>query len=165
MGSGKTTVGSLLAQRMGYEFLDLDQIIAEGEGLSIADIFALKSEAYFRRLEQYYLKSIFPLNNLIVATGGGTPAFEDNMHHLNQYTITIYLETDSISLLHRLKDNTTERPLLKNLNEEQIELKLKELIDARHAYYNQAHYTITTTNHTPEEIAEEIIRLLPHASR
>ena len=80
MGSGKTTVGSLLAQRMGYEFLDLDQIIAEGEGLSIAEIFELKSEAYFRRLEQYYLKSIFPLNNLIVATGGGTPAFEDNMH-------------------------------------------------------------------------------------
>lgn len=165
MGSGKTTVGSILAQRMGYEFLDLDQIIAEGEGLCIADIFALKSEVYFRRLERFYLQGIFTSSHLVLATGGGTPAFEDNMKQMIQNTTTVYLETDIASLLFRLKENNTERPLIRGMSEQQMELKLYDLLQSREQFYRQAQYIISTTNKLPEEIADEIIASLSHASR
>src|SRR5438309_12108249 len=111
MGSGKTFLGKQLAELISYEFIDLDESMEKDEGASIAAIFSSKGEAYFREKESLLLKSLLQNKNAVIATGGGTPCFYDNMKWMNEYGVAVYLKLSSEILFQRLKPEINHRPL------------------------------------------------------
>ncbi len=143
MGSGKTTWGRKLARKTGRAFIDLDEQIVHKTGISIADYFSVYGEAKFRELESQVLKSLSYADPAIVATGGGTPCYFDNMEWMNENGITIYLQLPPKALWDRLmQTNITSRPALAGLSGQEllnhITLKLAE----RELFYKQAEYII-----------------------
>lgn len=138
--SGKSTIGRLLAAHLGMKFIDLDEVIAKKEGMSISDIFRIKGESYFRESERKHLLSLIQENSVfILATGGGTPCFFDNMEIMNKYAITIYLNISVEDLFKKLsKKGTSHRPLLQNMSDDELYQELKSKFKAREIYYNAA---------------------------
>ena len=118
MGSGKTTTGLKLASLLGWEFKDLDKNIEENTGMTIPEIFSHHGEAYFREVESRILRSVEPVKNTVISTGGGTPCYSDNMDFMLNTGLTIYLKLNAGQLKSRLSDSNGERPLIKDLSEE-----------------------------------------------
>lgn len=128
-------MGLDLAVHLNLQFVDLDQDIEKDSKLSISQIFEQKGEAYFRQLEKHHLaKIIDELDSFVMATGGGTPCFFNNMDTMNEAGTTIYIDTPVETIQARLKLDTT-RPLLKSIT-------LSELLVKRKGWYNQADHTI-----------------------
>ena len=106
MGSGKSTIGKALSQTLDFEFIDLDNYISHEEGLSISEIFKQRGEVYFRRKEAKYLQELALTNeNMVVALGGGTPCFGNNINiiHSSKDNASFYLKLSNTSLAERLK--------------------------------------------------------------
>lgn len=160
MGAGKTSVGEKLSTLLGYEFIDLDEYIAEGEGLGVRDIFDQKSEAYFRKLEHFYLRSVMSLERVVVATGGGTPIHENNMDYLKAGATTIFLQASATILAQRLKSETESRPLLKDVDERDLQKRIQQMLEGRMPCYESADYTVHTDKKSVDEIAGEIMAFL-----
>jgi len=161
MGSGKSTIGKKTAQLLGLAFYDLDQYIVEHEKRSIADIFKLDGEETFRKKEYDYLNKI--LNNTqpsLIALGGGTVCFNNTLDFVKSKGILVYLELSPAALVTRLRKNNESRPLLNNLNEEQLLDFVTHLLNARKVFYEQAHLTLKGINLRPEHAANEIRGLL-----
>lgn len=157
MGCGKTTIGKQLAHRLGWPFIDLDQRIEDECGLSIADFFETHGEDAFRELEREVLRKVIQLPGpSIVATGGGTPCFFDNMLQMKASGWVIYLKTPVWLLSERLEKETEKRPLLREGNWKQ---KLGDLLEKREAWYEQAHI-IFKQDVEDLPVAEELIRVL-----
>lgn len=134
-GSGKTTLGRKIAQEQRILFVDLDEEIIKVEGQSIATIFESKGEDYFREVEHNQLKNVIAAYpRFVLATGGGTPCFHDNMELMNENGLTIHLDTPLKEVEERLK-NDTSRPLLRAH-------KLEELSAARQSWYRKAKASI-----------------------
>ncbi|BDR57107.1 shikimate kinase [Xylocopilactobacillus apis] len=152
MGSGKTTVGQLLAEQLKTKHIDLDNLIVEEAGESISEIFAKHGEAYFRKLEQQILSKALKLPG-ILSTGGGTPTISANVSMLlaNKAPI-IWLETSNQATINHLK-NDTSRPLIKDLDQEGL-LKLKN--QRSEQYEKIADLTIKTDCLTPLQIMLQI---------
>ena len=113
MASGKTTFGKELAKEKGLPFLDLDECIEEREGRSISEIFATDGERYFREIERWVLHELCDgQDEFVMATGGGTPCFFDNMDYMNRVGNTIFQNTSLFVILERLKKQRADRPLL-----------------------------------------------------
>ncbi|NHF57720.1 AAA family ATPase [Flavobacteriaceae bacterium TP-CH-4] len=162
MGSGKSTVGKLLAKQMGLEFIDLDDFIEEEEEQKIATIFKVKGEIYFRNKESEYLKKIIQQKkDLVIATGGGTPCYGDNLETLLKTTDHIfYLKVSLNGLVERLGKEKMQRPLIKDIpNGELPEFIGKHLFE-RSFFYNRATHIISSDGKTAEEIAMEIGKFL-----
>ncbi len=144
MGSGKTHWGKIWASVYSFTFIDLDEVIEKKEGKSIADIFDIKGEDYFREIEAEALRSFDDLENTIIACGGGTPCFYENMEWMNAKGTTIYLYSNPQEILLRVLSEQDKRPLIKKMNKGEllffIEQKLKERAD----FYNAATVTIAT---------------------
>lgn len=138
--SGKSTIGKLIAKQLGYNFIDLDKVIVEHEGMEISDIFSAKGEDYFREIERKLLLDLINLDEgFILATGGGAPCFFDNMQMMNQHGITIYLDVAVKDLFNKLsKKGTQKRPLLKNISMEDLFLELRNKLNVRKQYYEQS---------------------------
>lgn len=137
-GSGKTTIAKRIAVTTQRPFFDLDQMIEEDMGISIAEIFATQGEAFFRSKEVAMLETyIFP-QKAVVALGGGTPCFNNNMDLLKQKGIVIYLKTDIDILAKRLLKHTAQRPLLQGKDFNQLKNYLTEIFNQRESYYLQA---------------------------
>ena len=103
MACGKTRRGKVIAEEQGVRFIDLDAYIVERENRSISEIFAAIGEAGFRRLETFYLKEVCELyQDFVLSTGGGTPCFNDNMAYMNAQGITLFLNTDTDTIVERL---------------------------------------------------------------
>lgn len=160
MGSGKTTVGKKLAQRLGYHFIDMDREIEKKEQKKIAEIFSELGEAHFRNLETQWLEN-FSLNNTIISTGGGTPCFNDNMKRMNELGTTVYLNMSASALAHRLFQANQDRPLLKNYMEDKDSLSnfIALKLNVRNTFYQQAKLTIDGTNLGASELDELIGKL------
>jgi shikimate kinase len=137
MGSGKSTYGKRIAAGLSYQFIDLDKAIEHGEGISIAEIFAQQGEAAFRRIEAATLKQITGPHKLI-ACGGGTPCFEDNMDYMLKHGRVVYLKANAGILSTRLIKNNGGRPLLADKTEEEIKAFVSSKLAEREAYYNKA---------------------------
>ncbi len=145
MGSGKTTLGRLMASRLNYPFVDLDTLIEESEDTTIPALFASPGgEARFRELERYYLEKCMAYEDVLVSTGGGTPCFGDNMERMNDQGLTIYLRFSPRTLAERLTKARTRRPLIDGKSPDELLAYIEETLPARETYYNKANVIIDT---------------------
>jgi len=148
MASGKSTIGPIVANTLGWEFFDLDKEIVNIEHKSIKKIFSENGEEYFRNLEVETLKKISHRNSLIISLGGGTLTNQQNRDVIKATGRLIYLES-SIEVSFRRLKNKRDRPVLLSENEaeqteESIYNKIKLLFNERRKYYEEADYTFNT---------------------
>jgi len=156
MGTGKSIVAEELARKLKMEFIDMDQIIEECQGMSISDIFARYGENYFREQENKLVKELSRKENIVIATGGGTLLSSDNIRILSQKGKIICLYADSQTIYNRVK-RKNNRPLL---NGENILGKINHLMKERKKIYDNIKWKIDTTNFTTQEVVDKIINLL-----
>jgi len=136
MGAGKSTVGKRLAKKLDVPFHDLDGIIIAREGKSVPDIFTDQGEAGFRGLERKYLREIVNEGEeFVLATGGGAPCFYDNLMFMKANGLTIYLQMDIQSLVHRLMYAKDARPLIKGKSEDELKSFVTSHLESRVEYY------------------------------
>lgn len=161
MGSGKTTVGKLLAKRLGYDFIDMDKHIEEKEFKTVAQIFAERGETEFRLIEQKCLHEVAEFENTVISTGGGAPCFFDNIKFMNEHGFTVYLKLTPAELANRLETSrTNKRPLLAERKGEELLQFIAEGLSKREPFYEQASYSVPGNN---EAIVEEICELIAHS--
>jgi shikimate kinase len=142
MGSGKSSRGAELAAKLGFTFIDLDAMIEKEAKKTISEIFNDSGEQVFRELERTALRKTFKKNNIVVATGGGTPCFFDNLKEMREHGTTIYLKASNGLLFHRLALSKEERPLLKDLKDVELVLQIKDQMAFREPFYEKANYEI-----------------------
>lgn len=154
MGSGKSTIGQLLAQKKQLRFIDLDTFIEEKEQNSVPEIFKTKGEIYFRKKEREYLNEILNLDeSFVLALGGGTPCFGDTMQHITQKTPhTFYLCMTAKMLTLRLIPEKHKRPLVAHLSDEVMEEFINKHLFERNPFYRQANFTLHIDTLSPSEI-------------
>ena len=151
MGSGKSTVGALLAKRIGYVFVDLDGAVEKRAGMSIADIFRTAGEDIFRSLETQCLSELEGKNGIVVATGGGTPLGAGNGAFFHN-AATFFLEVPLETALRRTGTDGPVRPMLARSEE-----SIRRLYESRLPVYRSLGRTIETAGKTPMEIVERIV--------
>ncbi|MEY3236904.1 MAG: hypothetical protein RI883_1005 [Bacteroidota bacterium] len=152
MGAGKSTLGKKLAKAIGYQFIDSDKEISKQEGITITDLFDTKGETYFRQLEKEFIEQLDNNENYIVATGGGLPCSNDLMDLLNQKGTTLYLHVKPSTLLLRLKEGQKKRPLIANLNDEQLRDFIAEKLSERESTYLEAQLIVDEANQKVEQL-------------
>ena len=157
MGSGKTTVGRLVAAGLGYRFLDLDVLIVENAGKSIRAIFDDEGEEAFRRIESDALYSVREMNRLVIATGGGAPIRQENQEFFENLASTFSLEVSFEEFLNRAGRDPA-RPLL-----DRSEKELEKLYNFRVPIYRSLGHCIRTDSRTPRDIAAEILKKLTNS--
>lgn len=152
MGSGKTHWGHIWALKHGYTFSDLDSEIEKAFKMSVEDIFEKHGEEKFRELERYQLRKFLSKKKCLVSCGGGTPCFYDNLEWMKKNGVVIYLRATPQNILERVGEETSKRPLLKEVNKAEllffIETKLKE----REPDYLQANYTLDVPQLTDDSL-------------
>jgi shikimate kinase len=155
MGSGKTSVGIKLAERLAFRFADTDQMIEEKCKRTINSIFANEGEAYFRNLETEMVKRLLEEpDHLVISVGGGLPVHPGNAGLLRQLGQVIYLKASKDTIIKRLKGDTT-RPLLAGENPEE---KIRTLLEYREPFYEAAsNLTVITDGRNMDDVIEEII--------
>jgi shikimate kinase len=162
-GCGKTYLAKRIAQKMGLNFIDLDEVIVEVAGKAINEIFLFDGEEHFRQLEARSLRDI-TVNHLdfVMATGGGAPCFHQNMEFINQQGISIFvnlsLETIASGLLTKGID---ERPLLKDFNKETLLGELREKFSRREVFYKQAKIIVDLEKRDPVKV-EKVLENYMH---
>lgn len=162
MGSGKTTLGRAVAARTGITFIDLDDYIEERQGCSIREIFARHGEAYFRQLEREALEALAPEGDddgrvRLVACGGGTPCYGDNMNVMNSRGVTVFLNAPHESLLRRLKEGRAKRPLIAGLDDDELDRFISSQMEWRLPHYSKAMITMDSSRlETPGEIDQSV---------
>jgi shikimate kinase len=147
MASGKSTVGPKAAARLGQPFLDLDRLITAHDGRSIPIIFAEDGEEQFRELETDMLHRTAETDDLVVALGGGALVNDDNRAFAKENGLVVYLDVPVDTILERVADDATERPLLQDdsgrpLPQDQQRSRIEKMLDARRSSYEAAHCTI-----------------------
>lgn len=155
MGSGKTSVGPILARRLGIDFWDSDTMLEQKLGMSINALFKQQGEAFFRDKEAEMLSFLgqkLP-GTCVIATGGGAVLRAENMAALRVRGVLVYLEVSAAEACARLQ-GTKERPLLQGVN---FQHKIAAMLAARRPFYQQADYIVDTVGRNPAEIAGEII--------
>lgn len=139
MACGKTRRGKEMAEKLGIHFIDLDAYIVERENRSIAEIFASQGEKEFRELETRYLKEVCELyEDLVLSTGGGTPCFNANMDYMNVQGDTLFLNTDIDTIVSRLIRGKYKRPIVSNLDDDEIRDFVVKHLQERLPFYRQA---------------------------
>lgn len=143
MGSGKSTVGRALAGSLGIPFLDLDNAIKTASGQSIPAIFKEKGEAFFRDLEREILQGLNSTSSKVIATGGGTPCYKDNLDWMLENGIVFYLKCDPDLLYQRVsRSPVSERPILQGKNKEELIQFITNRLQQREPFYARAHFII-----------------------
>lgn len=156
MGAGKTTYGKRLARDINYNFIDLDQKIEAEQGKTISEIFAEKGEDGFRQIERDAMMQTFGLENTIVATGGGTPCFFDNMQLLNQHGATLYIEMTPKALVWNLMNSHKDRPLLHDKTYEELVDYIDATLQKRLPFYTQARYKVDGIGITSQKMIDAL---------
>ena len=142
MGSGKSYWGKRLAEHLGRPFFDLDEVIEAGEDQAVLALFSTIGESGFRELERRYLHQMEHQPPAVVATGGGTPCFFDNMDWMNAHGTTVYLKTSYQLLQERLAAGKDRRPLLSGLSDAELLQFIEALLAKREVFYRQAMATV-----------------------
>ncbi|MFK7814158.1 MAG: shikimate kinase [Maribacter sp.] len=162
MGSGKTTIGKILAKELKIKFLDLDDCIEESEGAKISKIFSDKGEIYFRKKEASSLREILSgKEDFVLSIGGGTPCYANNMDAISKMTPNgIYLKVGLSELVSRLSKEKADRPLVVNIPDRELQEFIGKHLFERSFYYNQANYVVNCDGRNFPEIVSEIKVLL-----
>lgn len=142
MGVGKSYWSQLLAPKLQCKVYDLDTVIVESAGMTIAEMFEQKGEKYFRDLEAEILRDFSQKDNFILATGGGTPCFNDNMDWMNENGTTIWIDESPAVLAERLAPEKSHRPLLSQLSDAELLQFLTAKITERAPFYGKAQHRV-----------------------
>ncbi len=153
MGTGKTEVGRVLAQRLGYVLVDVDDEIEKEQKMKISDIFGRSGEPAFRDIESAMIKKLAQLGKAVISTGGGAVLRQENIDSLRSKGVLVCLTASAETIFDRTK-RSNDRPLLKV---DDPLGKIKELLALRRPCYQKADIAIETEDKTPVEVAEEII--------
>lgn len=156
MGTGKTAVGKILADKLSKEFVEMDQLIERQENKKIKDIFAENGQDHFRKLENKLLKKISSQSDLVVSCGGGVVCNQDNLDILQNTGYVFSLSASPNSIFERIK-GSNHRPLLNVADPLE---RIKELLEARKPFYKKAGIKIDTDNLSVQDVAEYILKLL-----
>lgn len=159
MGSGKSTIGKVLAQKMGVSFHDLDDLIEEKLKMSIPEIFKYLGEVEFRKTERELLLNNSTQTEGILALGGGSLQNQELVNHVKERGVLVFLDCSRSVLFKRLK-NSKNRPLLQSPSKDDSDEKINQLLDQRLPFYTQAHIIIQIDKQNKHEIANTIINRL-----
>lgn len=163
MASGKSTVGPILANTIGWEFLDLDKVIEQKVNKKIVDIFKDEGEFYFRELESETLKELTKLSRHVISLGGGTIESEENLSQIKENGILIYLETSPEAAYRRLRFKRDRPALLFDNNEptkEEFLNRINTILNRRLKYYNQADLKMNTDNKPIGITVDKLVKIL-----
>ena len=157
MGTGKTSIGRLLATRLGCAFHDLDKKIEEQHGMSIPAMFAQHGEPYFRAREKEAVRDAAGRTNLVIATGGGTVKDPENIALLRQNGVLVALTADADTILQRTAARGA-RPVLDRADAGDRRAAVMRLLEERRTLYEEADITVDTSGRSPLEAAEYIVQ-------
>jgi len=157
MGCGKKTLGKKLAKDLNYNFIDLDTYIEKKTNKTITEIFDNKGEKKFRIVERESLIEVCKKDNIVIATGGGTPCFFDNMQEILVSGKAIYLKMKIKDLLERLETEKSQRPLIKNKSAKELENFIRNKLSKREYFYKKSDYTLQGKNICEKEIQNLIL--------
>lgn len=157
MASGKSFLGKELARVLNLKFIDLDAYIAKKEELTIAELFSIKGEAFFRKIEFKYLTQLLKSKkSFVLALGGGTPQREGAMELILKKSLSFYLKASPKTLYNRLAPSEVERPLLTKITEDYLLDYITTQLAAREVNYTKANYSIDIDGKNKEEIIQKI---------
>lgn len=157
MGSGKSSLGRELAHKLGLSFIDIDTYIEQKTSSSIAGIFNMQGEEKFREIEHQCLQELMLAENVVIATGGGTPCFHNNMEIINKNGISIYIKLNAGILASRLVDDKDKRPILKFTdNTKSFRENIEHLLETREPCYLKANYIVEGKNISAKIIIEKL---------
>lgn len=158
MGAGKSTIGRLLALKMGYRFLDTDRQLVKQCQKTISEIFAEEGEEFFRQSELSLLTELAQQNKLIISTGGGTLTRPQTLEIANQSgSVIVYLRAPIETLFERVIFSPKDRPMIDVPNAEEV---FRQKFQQRETFYNSAHFSVDTADKQPSEVAGEIYNVL-----
>ncbi|MBL4715382.1 MAG: AAA family ATPase [Bacteroidia bacterium] len=157
MGAGKTTLGKRLANKIGFNFFDIDDLIETEENRSINDIFLEKGAEHFRKLERKVLNQTNFKQKVVYATGGGTPFFFDNMQWMNKNGTTIYVRHTEDLLFGRLRSSKSNRPLISKLSDEELRRFIIDHLVQREKFYNQSKVIVDGKGIKVQNVVEKLI--------
>lgn len=161
MGAGKTTLGKVLAQKMGLTFYDLDEYIEDQFHRTIPQIFAESGESGFRDLERRMLHEVAEFEDVIISCGGGTPCFFDNMDYMNTCGETVFLNASPEALKAHLLMGKTQRPLIQGKSPEELLDFIKDSLQKRLPYYKKAKHTLSIdVINTNEDITHYVNQII-----
>lgn len=156
MGSGKTTVGKLIASKKNMQFIDMDLEIEKLEKKTINQIFSENGESYFRKKEKEILSYVCSLENVVISTGGGIIENNDNIEILKKQECVIWLDGNVDTILNNLKNEIDKRPKIKETNN--LEKSIKELLNRRYNKYEEASNIIVNINDkNVEQVVSQIL--------
>ena len=161
MGTGKTTVGRLVAEQLGFEFLDTDELIQARTGRTIADIFAKEGEPAFRALEKQIVQELSAREKTVISTGGGLPTNPENLAALKSFALVVCLWASPEKIWERVR-NQSHRPLLHDADPQK---KIRELLAVREPFYKQADVLINTDLRSVREATQQIVLQYKLATR
>lgn len=157
MGSGKSTLGNKLANKLKLQFLDLDQLVEEQERCTVTEIFKNKGEDYFRALETAVLKDLMLIKtDFVLSLGGGTPCFNNNMEFINSIGTSIYLKYNAGILTSRLLAAKQQRPLIVGKNTEELKQFVLDLLTQRESFYLQSKLIVEGATISMKQILKEL---------
>lgn len=160
MGSGKTTLGKALSKDLGLPFFDLDWYIENRFCRTVSQLFAERGEDGFRQLERAMLHEVAEFENVVIAAGGGTPCFFDNIDYMNRQAQTVYLKTTPEVLFKHLHMGKQKRPLLSGKTDEEMRAYIAESLAHRAPFYEKANYILNTELlDTHKQIQKTIVQL------
>jgi len=146
----------MISEKLQMPFFDLDDLIEKRANLKINDIFDRKGEKYFRKLEAVCLRELHVLDSFILACGGGTPCFYDNMMVMNALGTTVWMNTPKEIMATRLLEEAEHRPLIKGLSPEKLHEFIEDKLEERLQFYNQARIIIDPTDSTPDDLIRQL---------
>jgi shikimate kinase len=153
MGTGKSSVGQIVAQLLHFTFLDTDHVIESRTGKSISDLFAQDGEPAFRELEKKIVAELATRKKTVISTGGGLPVNPDNLASLKTHALTVCLWASAEKIWERVRSQT-HRPLL---NEPDPLAKIKKLLEQREPFYRQADVLLNTEMRALKDVAQQVI--------
>lgn len=161
MGCGKSTIAKKLAKRLGVACIDLDDYIEAQEQKTIATIFKNHGAIYFRKIESQYLQELLENQQYgIVALGGGTPCFGDNLSIINTHSESCYLKASVRILKNRLEKEQAKRPLIADIPKEELAAFIAKHLFERSRYYEQGKHIITIDGKKVNEVVDEVVFLV-----
>ncbi len=159
MAAGKTTLGKALAKEMGLQFIDLDHYIENRYRCTVSQLFAQRGEEAFRQIERNMLHEVAEFEDVVIATGGGTPCFFDNMDYMNAQGVTVFLDASVDVIYTRLTIARVQRPLVAGKSAEELRTYIAEMLGRRMPYYSRATHTFCANRlENVEQVSESVVR-------